>query len=328
MSRYTQSILAANQAVAADGVQVFDLPVGPLSGLLIHLNPLQESGTITTHRFLEALFSAIDNINVTFRGSSVIALNGVDAAVLALLWHRFTIWQSNAVETNNERRSVVLPIMFGRSAFHVKECFPATKKGELQMSITWDIADTGFDGLRFSIETIELPGATPDFVQKVTTLARTFTATGQNEIDLPIGNFLRGVLMFGTTAFAGATPAPSLGRIELLKDNLQQFVSASDFEVMRGALGLKGIPFPPDFRHVHSVDAAGSAREDTLEPEVGASIDDNYALVDLDPLHDDSFGMETEGASRVHLRIEAETADAVRFIPIERVKSGVYLEAP
>src|SRR3990170_976212 len=293
MSRYTQSILAANQAVAADGVQVFDLPVGPLSGLLIHLNPLQESGTITTHRFLEALFSAIDNINVTFRGSSVIALNGVDAAVLALLWHRFTIWQSNAVETNNERRSVVLPIMFGRSAFDVKECFPATKKGELQMSITWDIA-----------------------------------ATGQNEIDLPIGNFLRGVLMFGTTAFAGATPAPSLGRIELLKDNLQQFVSASDFEVMRGALGLKGIPFPPDFRHVHSVDAAGSAREDTLEPEVGASIDDNYALVDLDPLHDDSFGMETEGASRVHLRIEAETADAVRFIPIERVKSGVYLEAP
>jgi hypothetical protein len=93
-------------------------------------------------------------------------------------------------------------------------------------------------------------------------------------------------------------------------------------------LGLKGVRFPPDFRHIHSVNAAGVAREDTLEPEVGASIDDNYALVDLDPLHDDSFGMETDGASRVHLRIEAETADAVRFLPIERVKSAVFLEAP
>jgi len=328
MARYTQSILAANQAVAADGVQVFDLPVGPLSCLLIHLNPLQESGTITTHRLLEAFFSAIDSLVVSFRGSSVIAMNGVDLAAMALLWHRLSIWQSNAVETNNDRRSIVLPVMFGRKAFDVKECFPATKKGELQLSITWDIADTGFDTLRFSIETIELPGATPDFVQKTTTLARTLAATGQNEIDLPIGNFLRGVLMFGTTPWAGATPAPTLGQVQLLKDNLQQFISASDFEVLRGVLGLKGIVFPPDFRHIHSVNAAGAGREDTLEPGIGASIDDNYALIDLDPLHDDSFGMETEGASRVHVRIDAETADAVRLIPIERVKSAVFLEAP
>lgn len=327
MARYTQSILAANQAVAADGVQVFDLPVGPLSAVLVHLSPLQESSTITSHRLLEGLLSAIDNLVISFRGASVVAANGVDLAVLALLWHRFHIWQSGAVETDNARRSLVLPVMLGRKPFDVTECFPATKKGELQMSVTWDIADTGFDGLRISIETLELPGATPDFVQKTTTLARTFAATGQNEIDLPIGNFLRGVLCFGTTGFAGATPAPSLGQIQLLKDNLQQFLSASDFEVLRGVLGLKGILFPPDLRHIHGVNAAGAGQEATQEPGIGASIDDNYVLVDLDPRHDDTFGMETEGASRVHLSIAAETADAVRVIPIERVKSGVFLEA-
>ncbi len=327
MARYTQSILAANQLVAADGVQVFDLPVNPLSVVLLHVSPLNETSTIGNYRVLEALLSAVDNVTVSFRGGAFVALNGPDLAALCLLWHRWLIWQSNLVETDNDRRSIVLPVPFARRAFDVKECFPATKKGELQMSVTWDIADTGFDGLRISIETIELPGATPDFVQKVTTIARTLTATGQNEIDLPIGNFLRGVLLFGTTAFLGAAPAPSLGQLQLLKDNTQQFISASDFEVLRGVLGLKGIMYPPDFRHIHSVNAAGAGRENTLEPQAGASIDDTYALMDLDPLHDDSFGMETEGAGRVHVRIDAETADAVRVIPIERVKSGVFLES-
>jgi hypothetical protein len=38
--------------------------------------------------------------------------------------------------------------------------------------------------------------------------------------------------------------------------------------------------------------------------------------------------MDTAGAGRVHVRIDADTADAVRVIPIERVATGVFLEAP
>lgn len=330
MARYTQSILAANQLVAADGVQVFDLPVNPLSVVMLHLSPLNETATIGNYAWLRALMSAIDNVNVTFRGGSVIAMNGQDLVALCMLWHRWKIWQSGAVSTDNDRRSLVIPVPFSRKAFDVKECFPATKKGELQMSVTWDIADTGFDGLRISVETIELPGATPDFVQKCTTLARTFTATGQNEIDLPIGNFLRGVLLFGTTGFAGAAPLPSLAQMQLLRDNVQQFISASDFEVLRGVLGLKGIEYPADMSHRHSfLDGAGPATAAfTRAPETFLAVDENYALMDLDPMHDDTFGMDTAGAGRVHVRIDADTADAVRVIPIERVASGVFLEAP
>jgi hypothetical protein len=325
--KYTQSILAANQLVAADGVQVFDLPVSPLSVVLLHVSPLNDTATIANHRLLSSLLSAVDNVTVSFRGGAFIALSGADLAVLCMLWHRWALWQSNAVETDNDRRSLVLPVPFGRRAFDAKECFPATKKGELQMSVTWDIADTGYDGLRVSVETIELPGATPEYVQKVTTLARTLAATGQNEIDLPIGNFLRAVLLFGTTSYAGATPAPTLGQVQLLKDNVQQYVSASDFEVLRGVLGLQGVPFPPDVRHIHSGTYTTTVAGDSLEPEVGLSLDACYALMDLDPLRDDSFGMETEGAGRVHVRIDAEAANAVRVIPIERVKSGVFLES-
>jgi hypothetical protein len=327
-SRYTHSILAANQAVSADGVQVFDLPVNPLSVVLLHLSPLAETSTIGNHSLLLLLLSALDNVTVSFRGGSFINLSGRDLAALCLLWHRWQIWQSNAVETDNDRRSIVIPVPFGRKAFDVKECFPASKKGELSMSCTWDIADTGFDGLRISVETIELPGATPDFVQKCTTLSRTLTATGQNEIDLPIGNFLRAVLLFGTTSYTGASPAPSLGQLQLLKDNVQQFISASDFEVLRGVMGLKSVMFPPDYRHIHSGTYTTTVAGDSREPEIGLSLDANYALMDLDPLQDDSFGMDTSGAGRVHVRLDAETADAVRVIPVERVASSVFLEAP
>jgi hypothetical protein len=330
MARYTHSILAANQVVAADGVQVFDLPVNPLSCVLLHISPLNNTAASSTYSFLRAIMSAVDNVNITFRGGSVVAANGQDLLALAVMWHRFFVWQSNAVATDNDRRSIVLPVMLARRPFDVKECFPATKKGEMQMAVTWDIADTGFDGLRISVETIELPGATPDFVQKCTTLARTLTATGQNEIDLPIGNFLRGVLLFGTTGFAGAAPVPSLGQLQLLKDNTQQFISASDFEVLRGVMGLKGVSYPADLSHAHPfLDGAGPAVETTTRPTVTlGAVDENYTLMDLDPLFDDSFGMETEGAGRVHVRIDAETADAVRVLPIERVKASVFLESP
>lgn len=325
MAIFTHTILASNQAITADGDVVYDLPVNPLSVLLLHISPLNETGTIGNYALLEALLSAVDNVRIDHKGAAVINATGVDLAVLALLWHRMQIWQSNAVETNNDRRSIVLPILFGRRAYTPDECFPKTRKGEFHATITWDIADTGFDGLRISLETIELPEATPNTTQRVNTLSQTFNATGRNEIDLPIGQVIRAILMFGTTGFAGAAPAPTLGELQLLVNNLQRYYSATDFEVLRGTHALKGVSFPPDFRHIASVNAAGAGREDSEEPEIGASIDDNYVLMDLDPTWDDEYSLDTSGAGRVHIVSDAEAANAVRAIPVERVPVSLFL---
>lgn len=326
MGAFIHSILQTNGAISADGDVVYDLPVNPLSVILLHVSPLNETSTIGAYGLVEALLSAVDNVRVDHRGASVVNMSGVDLAALALLWHNVPIWQSNAVETDDDRRSLVLPIIFGRRPYMMKECFPETKKGELQMTVTWDIADTGFDGLRISIETIELPDASPEFVQKVTTLAQTFGATGQQDVDLPIGNVMRALLLWGTTGYAGAAPAPSWGQVQLLQDNRQLLYSASDWEVARSIHGLMGRSFPLDFRHIHSVNAAGAGREDTLEPEVGSSISDNYLLLPFDVTGDDEFSLETAGSGRVHVRADAETADAVRVLPIERVAASQFLE--
>lgn len=324
MAEFIHSILRTDAAVAADGDEVVDLPVNPLSVILLKIAPLNDTGTIANYALLEGLLSAVDNIRVSHKGSAVFNMNGVDAAAIALLYHRIAIWQSNAVETNNERRALVIPILFGRKAYLTGECFPETRKGELQLTITFDIADTGFDGLRRSVETIELPDAAPEFVEKKTTLAQTFAATGQNDVELPIGNMIRALLLFGTTGFAGVAPAPSWGQVEVLKDNKQLGYTSSDWEVVRAIMGLTGVSYPPDMRHIHGVNAAGAGQEDTQEPEIGASLDDNYALLTFDPLQDDQYILDTAGAGRVNVRATAETADAVRVIPIERVVAGDF----
>ena len=313
-------IIVPERAITADGDQSFDLPVNPLSVLLLHISPLNDTGTIGEQQFLEGLLSAIDNVRILHLGAGVVTASGVDLAVLALLYHRIGLWQSNLVETDDSRRSLVLPILFGRKAYDVNECFPAVRRGEMVATITFDIADTGFNGLRFGMEAITLPGANPRLVQKVTTVAQTFAATGQNDIDLPLGNLVRAILMFGTTGFAGATPVPSLSRMEVMLSDSQVWYSGTNWAVLRAVMGLTGLSFPPDGRHIHSVNAAGAGREDTETAEVGASIDDNYALLHFDPLGDDSMSIDTAGASRFHVRVEADTADAVRALPVEMVK--------
>ncbi len=326
MASFIHSILSTNAAIATDGDEVIDLPVNPLSVILIHISPLNATSTIADYRLLEALLSAVDNVRVTHKGSAVVDVAGVDLAMLALLWHKLGLWQSGAFETDNFRRSLVLPVLFGRRPYMSSECFPETKKGELQRTVTWDIADTGFDGLRRSIETIELPEASPEFVQKVTTLAQTFAATGQNDIDLPIGNVIRAILLFGTTGYVGATPAPTLGQLEVLRDNRQIGYTSTDFEVARGIHGLLGVPFPPGFRHIHSGTYTTTVAGDSREPEIGASMDDNYVLLPFDVTGDDQFSLETAGAGRVHVRSDAEAANAVRVIPIEKVAATQFTE--
>lgn len=327
MARFIHSILTPNVAIAADGDVSYDLPVNPLSVVLLNINPLNETSTIGNYSLLQALLSAVDNVRVSHKGSAVIDIRGDDLCMLNMAYHGISPWQSNAVETDDDRRSLILPILFGRRAYDAVECFPETKKGELSLTVTWDIADTGFDGLRISIETIELPEATPDFVEKKTTLAQTFAATGQNDVDLPIGNAIRALLLWGTTSWAGAAPAPTWGQLEVLKDNSQLGYTSTDWEVARAIMALRGVYFPPSFEHIHSVNAAGAGREDTELPEIGLSKDAYYALLDFDPLRDDSYILETEGAGRVNVRCNAEAAEAVRVVPIEKVGTGVYLEA-
>ncbi len=318
-ANFIHSVLVEEQDPAADGVLTHDLPVNPLSAVLIHLKPLNESSTFTTFTNLALMLDALNNITVTKSGITLFDASGRDAyQLLRHRWHRDVIQNGN-INTDNVRRSIVIPILFGRRLLDPQEGLPASRNGELQISLDVDVASAGYDDLRYSIETIELPSANFQSFNRCTRISQTLQATGRNDLELPIGHQIRGVLLFQTTAFTGATPTPGLGRVSVLKDGVQQGYMSTDVEVTRIIAALNGMGPARYDEHVHFADLDGASDADIEPPEQESLIDDNYVYLDFDHTRDDAYILETANSQRLVVRTEAEVAEAVRAITIEKV---------
>lgn len=313
---FLHSVAVQDQAISADGIETFDLAVNPLSHLLICLRPLNDTGTLGNFQTYLGIAGAINRMQILFRGESIVAMSGRDAAALA--WFRNGIYpfQEGNLNTNNFRRVVPLPVLMGRFPYDKTSCFPASKRGELVLELDFDIADTGYDGLRLTVEQVELLDAKPKEYERKVTTTQTLAATGDNDIDLTPGNDVRGILMFGTTAFTGASPAPTLGRLSTLLDNQQMGYASTDFEVAHTIPALWGRQ--PALDHIHAENDTGGP---TDQPNsFGLNGWQNYAFLDFDTTRDDEFTVKTAGKSRFQVRTNAEAAELIRAIPIEVIK--------
>ncbi|OHD71790.1 MAG: hypothetical protein A2W19_01360 [Spirochaetes bacterium RBG_16_49_21] len=313
-------VIVQDQLIAADSVMQFDMGTNPLSVIIIALRPLNDTGTLSNFVTYRTMCAALNRITLLHRGASVFSMRGEDAQAINYFRHGIVPSECSGIDTNDFRRCMILPILLGRRAYDVNSCFPSTLRGELQLEMDIDIADTGYDGLRISVESIELIGARPREFERKTNIAKTFASTGDNDVDLPAGNVVRGLLLWGTTSFSGAVPAPSWGRISTLLDGRQVGFASTDFEVHNGMNSLRGMqPFALDV-HQHRVDAqAASGTEATTKPfEHGTTLNKNCFL-DFDPTRDDQFSINTRGAANWVVRADAETADAVRVTQIERI---------
>lgn len=314
------SVAVQNQNIVGDEIRTHNLAVNPLSVVLICLRPLNETGTLTNFGQYLNICGAINRVNILFRGQSIISMTGRDAAALAYFRHGITMLQNNNDNTNNDRRCVVLPILMGRKPYDPQSAFPASRSGELILELDLDDVDTGYDDLQYTVETIEMLGATPREYERKVQLTRTFGSTGINDVDLPVGNLVRGAMLFGTTEFTGAAPAPSWGRLSIVVDGIEIGYAGTDFEVAHGLHGLRGISGPVYEGHQHGMEPVAGI--ETLAPgkfDVGSGGYENYAFLDLDPRGTDEFSIQSQGISRLQIRADVETADAVRVIPIERV---------
>lgn len=310
---------------AQDDVYTHDLGVRPLSVVLLNLKPLNDTGTLANWCNAFRIAQSVNRATILARGQAVVSMRGED--ILAMNFYRwgFLPMLGNPDNVDNERRSLTLPIIMGRYPYSESSCFPAMGKGELTIELDLDIADTGYDGLRYSISTIELPNAKPtEFERRV---QQTFTnpSTGNQDIDITIGNRIRGMLLWGTTGFDGASPAPSWMETTVLLDNAEAGYRAIPFEQLGTLQQLKG--YQPlsvtEDDHMHTTTVDGNAQ--TAVSTLGgggftrASTYRNYGFLDFDPTGDDKYSLDTAGHNRLQLRTNVGTADAVRCVPIERM---------
>lgn len=320
------SNIVPERNIAADGVYTYDMGVNPLSVILVNIRPLNDTGTLSTWCNAFRLAQAINRASLFYRGHSVISMRGEDIAAFNFFRWGMVPFLANPDNVNNERRCMTLPIILGRYPYMPTSCFPACNKGELTLELDLDIADQGYDTLNISIDTVELPNAKPKSYERRVQQSATWAATGNNDLDLPVGNLMRGLFLWGTTAFDGATPAPSWGNVTVLQDNQEVGFRSVDWEVLATLQALWGrLPLPvTEDGHMHTTTTDGNAQT-AVETLAGGGYTREatyrqYAFIDFDPTGDDSMALDTSGSRRLQIRANAETADSVRCIPIEVIK--------
>lgn len=323
MAQILRTTLIVDEAQTADGVTNFDLPVNPLSIVLLTVKALNLTG-VASYLFIAGLLNMITNVNIRYRGATIVDGSLADIAMLNAIVTGWWPWQCAGAAADDAVRSLTVPICLGRRPYDPNECFPATRRGDLILQTTNDVAVTGQDGLILQAETVELLDATPSQFLKYTTTSKVYNATGEHDIELPIGNDLLGVLLQGPVVPITASYNATFGRTKIQVDNVEAIYSETNWESLHGEL-LRRTGYPGAMlAHTHTVNVAASTEGITRENVNDDTIIDNYAYLDLDPLKDNQYALKTDGAARVNLRVntEAASATAMRVMPVELVKVG------
>jgi len=320
--KFLRQIIVQNETFAVSTTRTDDLPVNPLSVVLVTLRMLNNNATVADFSSINAVLNQIAKLEILYKGSAIISGSFADLARLYGVLMRHVPMQTKVSLTDNDMRTLTVPILLGRRPYDAAECFPAVRRGELQLQMTTAAAQTGVDTPVVQVETVEILEATPQRFLKATTISRTFPATGDNDVDLPIGNKLAGTLLFGTTAPTGAAVTATIGQLRLLVDNVESYYARTNWETLHNELSryyqesVAGGAFQAE-EHGAAANAAGDLLKTGEHGQTGFF--NNYAYLDFDPLKDDSYLLDTAGHSRIHLRVNAGVADAMRAIPVELV---------
>lgn len=320
--RYLHSIAQPNtDLVASASITPFDLPVNPLSFLLLRLQITNtDPATMDLYSAIDDAITQITGIRVLHKGEQIIAGSLRDLMVLNAAYMRAYPGFGRLAQPSAALRSLVFPLCLGRKMYDPDSAFPATTRGNLRFEMDAGADGAGYSDINFSVETVELIEATPKEYVKYVRQARD-SVIGQFDAPLPIGNPLLGILMFDTGLSGSSDEVLSWGTVKLLKDNVEQYYPQSDYETLAGMLATQmKSTFGLWAGHKHGFIAPGPAADISDDAHMAVTEGpQGYAWLDFDPLRDGRYQLETEGAADVKIRGNGDEATAVRYYPLERV---------
>lgn len=318
---FIHSVLAQNETVAVGTVISYDLPVNPLSHILLTFKFRQNAAD--TRLPWEKIPACISKIEVLYKGSAIYSMSGIDAFVTALFINRFQSWGGNAGGSDDDERSLTFLIPLTRTLYSDTECFPRSTRGELILQITYAATFSWIDTTFAQIETIELPDAAPDKFLRMTTLSVTPSAVGELDIELPIGNPISDLVMFGTTVPVGNADLATLEYVQILVDNYRRYYSHANFETLHNMSGRLH-PGPDRWGyHTHLLSAASATGYSrTLPVDAENHCLANHLHVPFDIFGDGKYILDTAGKSDVVCRVYAGDEHPIRCIPCEIVPAA------
>lgn len=292
---FLRTLVVNDVTPGADGVVSYDLPVLPQSHLLLTIKALN----VTDEATISELLAMISKIEVSHLGKDIFNMSALDCWVLNLVLQNRLAQAINPVADDNGTRAITIAIPFGRKFFDPGECYKATNKGELQISLTVDIANAGADGLILQLESVQLPEASPSKFLKCVTSNFTPGATGESKVSLPLGTTLAGVLLWATTVPATTAWTTTINKLELLVDEIEHYYTGSIWETLHGAF----------IEHIFSFMFA--------EINTAINVIENHVFLNFIPTLDDEFLLSTEGKSAVDLNIDFGDTNPIRIIPVQ-----------
>ena len=318
---FTHSVVVPNESVTAGTSPSWDLPVSPLSHCLATVKFAQN--VADTQLAFANIAAMISKLEVLYKGAGVFSTNGLDMLAVGMLVCDFESWGINAVGDDNELRSFTFLVPFGRQLYSPVECYPSTARGELIMQITWAASFTEIDGVSLQMEAVELPDAHPERYLKVTSSSVTPTKTGDFDVELPIGNQISDIVLWGTTIPAAAVATTTIQEVEIRKNNSEFMYSRTYFETLHNMMGR--MRAAPGYwgNHVHQLDGAAYAQYmDTGAVKPSNHILSNHLLVPFDVRRDGVHILRTDDASDLNIRINAGDMNPVRVVPCEVAAVG------
>lgn len=284
----------------ASATEVFpvDLPTNPLSHLILAQSCCQAADEAT----LAEMLAFINSVQVTRLGVTILNLESEDLWALNAFLNRRPPIVTNSVTTATATRTIGLIVPFGRNVYDPDECYPATKKGELTLRVdTTVIATSAITGI-YSVEAVELMGATPTHFLKTTKIAVAAPgATGDHDVELPTGNEIVAIGIRRTSGPAATTHVYGVQNARLLVDNKEfGYVSArAQCLDADGGLRMGGLP------------SSMLLQQQVLPPMM--------FWMDFDPNGDGKWLVDTAGKSSVKLRLDMGVNEAVWITLVERV---------
>lgn len=234
MPVFNKTILVDERAVVAGSTVTADLPVNPQPYIDYRLTALQTSGADFVD--LDRMLGYVTTVEVLLRGDPIISMSLRDLAAYAAMLYGHWPKLQNRGGLANQRVSAVFRIPFGRRRFWTQELLPPFRRGDLTFRAVYAAAFNGAASLIEHIETQEILDATPVRYLKGTTFTKTPTAAGDADSDLPIGNRILKVLLFGTTVPDGIAETASVDRLALLVDNVRLFYPETRWEELHADL--------------------------------------------------------------------------------------------
>jgi len=301
---FLKSTIIDNETPAADGIHTFDLPVNPVSHLILTIQALNLGAAEAT---VAQICDMITNVHVLHRGTSVLQMSANDLLALNTCLFAKSPMRGQQSATTSDVTWLSLVIPFGRRMYDPNECFPQSRAGELQIQLTVDILTATLTGLILQLEAVELYGANPARHLKVTTILDAALVVGPNDIPLPIGNPYAAILLYGATKPTSTLWTTTIDKIKLLANNKEHFFASANWESLRGELLNR-----PGMEAGY-LTAIGLYGHDHIA---------HYAYMDFEPRRDDQFLMQTSGLNSLVLRITGGDTGAVRICPVELVSAS------